>query len=155
MWTLTSPKPEDTQELGRALAAVAEPGTVVALTGDMGAGKTCFAQGVGDGLWVAGPIVSPTFILVAEYEGQLPLLHADLWRLEPGELEQVGLEESLERWRGVALVEWADRFPALLPADHLRVALLHRDGGREIRIEATGTRSDAVLERWRARWDAA
>lgn len=154
MWTFVSREPRDTQELGRLLAAVAEPGTVVALSGDMGAGKTCFAQGVGEGLWVAGPIVSPTFVLVAEYEGQLPLLHADLWRLERGEAEQTGLEEALESWRGVALVEWADRFPELLPWDHLRVLLLHREAGRELRVEATGPRHEEILFRWKERWDA-
>ena len=154
MWWVRCEEAEDTWRLGQALAEVARPGTVVSLDGDLGAGKTCFSQGVGAGLEVAEPVVSPTFILVAEYEGRLPLLHADAYRLEPGEVEQIGLEESLEGWPGVALVEWATRVEEALPGDRLRVLLLLDEPGRRVEITATGKRSAAVLDAWRARWEA-
>ena len=150
MWQVVCRDPSSTQALGAALGASAPPGTVVALRGDLGAGKTCFGQGVGDGLGITDDIVSPTFILIAEYEGRLPLLHADVYRLEPGESEGIGLEESLESWPGLALVEWAERFPEVLPADHLTVRIDIEDEARRLTIQASGPRSVAALARWRA-----
>ena len=155
MWTLRCPKLEDTRELGRALAEVATEPVRVALSGDMGAGKTSFAQGVGDGLGVFEPVVSPTFVLVSEYRAWVPLLHADVWRLTEPELAEIGLEETIEGWSGVALVEWADRFPTILPHDHLRVQItIGDDEVRVIAVSATGPAHDAVLARWREAWDA-
>ena len=149
MWQVVCQTPEQTQALGAALVASAEPGQVVARSGDLGAGKTCFSQGVGEGLGVGEDVVSPTFILIAEYEGRLPLLHADVYRLEAEELPGVGLEESLDDWPGLALVEWAGRFPEVLPADHLTVTLAIEGEARRITITASGPRSKAALVRWR------
>jgi len=150
MWTVHSDDPQRTHTLGAALGAVALPSTVVALVGDLGAGKTCFAQGVGEGLGVQQPVVSPTFVLMAEYPGRLPLLHADTYRIAAADLPGVGLEETLEQWEGVALLEWADRFPDLLPADHLQVLLQHTDGGRTLTVSACGPRHLELLASWRA-----
>ena len=84
-FSLRCASPDDTRALGRRLGAIARPGLAVALTGTLGAGKTVFAKGVGEGLGVAQPIASPTFVLLAVYdEGRLPLWHADLYRLQPG-----------------------------------------------------------------------
>ena len=152
MWNVICATNEDTQALGSLLGLCATSGSVVALVGDLGAGKTSFAQGVGVGLGVAQPVVSPTFVLVAEYpDGRLPLLHADTYRLEAGELEGTGLEESLEQWPGIALVEWADRFPEVLPGDHLVVRLNYEGAGRAVSISATGPEHQILLDRWRAR----
>ena len=153
MWTLVSPDPDTTRALGRTLGRVAGAGVVVALVGDLGAGKTCFAQGVGQGLEVADAVVSPTFVLIAEHEGRLPLLHADAYRLAAHELPGLGLEEAIEGWPGVALVEWADRFPEVLPCDRLEVHLTEAPEGRRVAIAATGPLHDAVLEVWRDAWD--
>ncbi len=157
-WTCCLDRPEVTRALGRALASCAMGGEVVGLRGGLGAGKTCFAQGVGEGLGVAGPVTSPTFVLVNEYPAPLPLLHADLYRLEAGELEGVGLEEQLETWPGVALVEWAERFPDVLPLDHLELhlELLPSDGAltpRQATLSASGPRSQRQLEEWRERFE--
>jgi tRNA threonylcarbamoyladenosine biosynthesis protein TsaE len=153
MWIVTLADPAATRALGAALGRAVDGPAVVALVGDLGAGKTSLAQGVGDGMGVPEDIVSPTFTLVAEYEGRLPLLHADVYRLEAHELEHIGLEEQLERWPGLALVEWADRFPDLIPIDHI-ACQLHTlgAGGREARIAAAGA-GVHLLERWRAEHD--
>lgn len=150
MCVWTSQDVAATQALGRALARVApDRGLVVALVGDLGAGKTAFAQGVGQGLEVGVPIVSPTFVLVAEYEGTRPLLHADVYRIEEQDLPGVGLEELLETWPGVALVEWADRFVDILPDDHLVVRLEVEEDQRLLSVEATGPAAAAALAAWR------
>ena len=147
MWSAESRDVARTRSLGRALARVATPGTVLALTGDLGAGKTAFVQGIGEGLAVEGPVVSPTFVLVAEHAGRLPLLHADLYRLEPAELPGLGLEEALERWEGVAAVEWSERAPEIFPADHLRVEIAVLDENRRrFTLTAGGPRHLPLLD---------
>lgn len=142
---------EATQTLGLALGRIAGSGTVVALYGDLGAGKTSFSQGVGRGLGIQASIVSPTFVLMAEYEdGRLPLLHADAYRLSGTEVHSIGLDEAVENWPGVALVEWADRVLDVLPEDHLDVRIEHATRGRMATLRATGPIHKRVLERWMA-----
>ena len=130
---------EETQALGVRLGQQLRGGEVVLLCGDLGAGKTCLAQGVGEGLGVTTAVQSPTFVIVQAHEGgRLPLWHMDLYRLrDEAEVEQTGVEELLDG-DGVALIGWADRHPWVLPADHLRITLTHVDGGRAVRAEATG-----------------
>ena len=150
MWSIGTSSVEETRALGKALGACADVGTVVALVGELGAGKTCFCQGVGAGLGILQPVLSPTFVLIAEYPGgRLPLLHADNYRLRPGEEEGIGLEERLEQWPGVALVEWADRFDQLLPEDHLRVVIAHAGVDRTVSVRGTGPKHAALLDTWR------
>ena len=98
--------PEVTQALGRRFAELAVPGTVLSLNGPLGAGKTCFAQGVGRGLGIEGPITSPTFIICAVYpDARLPLHHADFYRLgDSSELVELGLDEVMGV-EGIALIE--------------------------------------------------
>ncbi len=153
MWSVQSADPVETRALGHLLGRVARPGTVVALNGPLGAGKTCFAQGVGEGLDLEEPVVSPTFVLVIEYEAPRPLLHADAYRLRPEEVEEVGLEEALERWDGLALVEWASRIPEAMPLDHVVVAFHLTEPGRTLEISATGPRSSANVTAWREAWE--
>ncbi len=141
MTTLVTRDPDDTHALGARLGRVAEPGTVVALIGDLGAGKTVFARGVGEGLGVQTRVSSPTFVIVQTHEGgRLPYWHADFYRLSVSdELEQLGLDEVLEG-PGVTVIEWADRFPECLPADRLEVRIDDDDDGRRITLRATGSR---------------
>jgi tRNA threonylcarbamoyladenosine biosynthesis protein TsaE len=120
-----SDSPEATQAAGARLAEALGPGDVVALTGELGAGKTCFTQGVAQGLGVTGHAVSPTFVLVNEYRGRLPVHHVDAYRTESlTELLDLGLDE-LFSGDGVTIVEWADKLLPLLPARAIHV---HIDG---------------------------
>lgn len=113
--------PEETQAAGARLAERLRPGDVVALTGELGAGKTCFTQGLARGLGVTGRAVSPTFVLINEYRGRLPVHHVDAYRTESlTELLDLGLEE-LFAGDGVTIVEWADKLLPLLPADAIHV----------------------------------
>ena len=127
-----SHSPEQTRAIGRRLGELALPGLVVLLSGELGAGKTCFAKGVAAGLAVAAetPVTSPSYTLLNIHQGRLPLYHFDLYRLATvGDLEELGYDEHAEK-DGVTLVEWAERLAAPLPAA-LRVTLVPR--GREER----------------------
>jgi tRNA threonylcarbamoyladenosine biosynthesis protein TsaE len=149
MWTVELIGVEATLTLGAALGRTAVAGTVAALHGDLGAGKTSLSQGVGHGLGIKASIVSPTFILMAEYEdGRLPLLHADAFRLSGTEARSIGLDEAVESWPGVALVEWAGRVPDVLPDDHLDIRIAHAGDGRTATVRASGPRHEQVLQAW-------
>jgi tRNA threonylcarbamoyladenosine biosynthesis protein TsaE len=110
MATFISHSPADTEALGDQLGRVAQRGWVIALSGDLGAGKTQFVKGVARGLGVSERVHSPTFMLVAEYGGgRLKLFHLDLYRLEtPAQIQSAGVEEFLQP-DGVAVIEWAER----------------------------------------------
>ena len=147
MWTISLDNVDATRSLGRRLGESAPPGAVVALRGELGAGKTALAKGVGAGLGVTAIVTSPTFILMAVYEGgRLPLYHADLYRLgDESELLELGLDEALEG-DGLSLVEWPDRFPGVLPADHLEIHLRWTgEDTREATVRAHGPRAAALL----------
>jgi tRNA threonylcarbamoyladenosine biosynthesis protein TsaE len=109
---------EETFRLGRDFAASLKPGDVLALCGDLAAGKTQFVKGLAAGLGVATEVTSPTFTLIHEYRGgRLPLYHVDLYRLETeDEALKIGIDEYLES-DGVTAIEWADKFAALVPGD--------------------------------------
>jgi len=138
---LHSSREEDTLEIARALGAVLVPGDVVALSGDLGAGKTVFAKGVGEALGIsADRIVSPSFTIVTEHLGTVPFLHVDVYRLS-GEREaaDIGLEEVLNG-EGVCLVEWAEKIATLLPKSCIKVKFLFSDeGGRRLILAAEDT----------------
>ena len=123
--------PEETASAGERLGRVLPPGAVVALTGELGAGKTCFIQGVVRGLGVDRRATSPTFVLVNEYRGRVPVFHVDLYRIERlDEIDDLGFPDAFDRG-AVTLVEWADKLGPLLPPDAIRV---HIDGvGDEVR----------------------
>jgi tRNA threonylcarbamoyladenosine biosynthesis protein TsaE len=134
-----------TKAIAAALAGLLEPGDVVGLTGDLGAGKTRFVQGAAAALEVEEPVVSPTFMLVRSYDGRVPVHHVDAYRLRgAAELEDLGLEEVLPA-DAVAFVEWADRVADALPS-WLELALHTRpDEVREIRLRAHGAAWSARL----------
>jgi tRNA threonylcarbamoyladenosine biosynthesis protein TsaE len=110
-----------TAALGERLGKTLEPGAVVALTGELGAGKTCFVQGLVRGLGVTLRATSPTFVLINEYRGRMPVHHVDLYRVDRrADIEDLGLSEIFGG-DGVTLVEWAEKLGALLPHDAIRV----------------------------------
>ncbi|HND34317.1 MAG TPA: tRNA (adenosine(37)-N6)-threonylcarbamoyltransferase complex ATPase subunit type 1 TsaE [Myxococcota bacterium] len=138
MRSYSSANPSETRALGQRLAEKLRPGHLILLHGDLGAGKTCFTQGIAAGLGVDGPVQSPTFILIAEYPAaRVPLRHVDLYRLErTEEILALGLEERLDD--GVWVVEWAERFADSWPADRLEVELQEEGEGRRLIFRATG-----------------
>jgi tRNA threonylcarbamoyladenosine biosynthesis protein TsaE len=117
---------EATRSLGISLGQSLPAGSVILLEGDLGAGKTTLVQGIGEGLGITEPIVSPTFTLINEYtEGRLPLYHLDLYRLQPAEVEALNLEsywEGTEVPLGIVAIEWAERLP-YLPSRYLACPL--------------------------------
>jgi tRNA threonylcarbamoyladenosine biosynthesis protein TsaE len=133
---LATTSPEETDAAGQRLGATLGPGDVVALSGELGAGKTVFVQGLVRALGVTTTATSPTFVLVNEYRGRLPVHHVDAYRTAGlAELLDLGLEEMMDG-DGVTVIEWADRLESLLPARAVRV----RIGGvgdepREITID--------------------
>jgi tRNA threonylcarbamoyladenosine biosynthesis protein TsaE len=121
-----------TRKLGIMFGRSLNAGSVILLEGDLGAGKTTLVQGIGEGLGIPDPIVSPTFTLVNEYtEGRVPLYHLDLYRLEPNEVATLNLEtywEGVEVIPGIVAIEWAERMP-YKPDCYLNVCLSHGDEG--------------------------
>jgi tRNA threonylcarbamoyladenosine biosynthesis protein TsaE len=132
--TVVTRSPWQTRCLAERIAALLEPGDVVVLEGDLGAGKTAFVQGVAAALGIEEPVLSPTFVIVREYEGALSLAHVDVYRLEsPAQIADLGLEELLDGTR-VALIEWGDRVRALLPPDRLEVKIELGDAPEDRRV---------------------
>jgi tRNA threonylcarbamoyladenosine biosynthesis protein TsaE len=149
---LVSVSPEATREIAARLATVAQPGDVVCLWGELGAGKTVFAKGFGAGLGVTETISSPSFVLMGEYAGRLPLFHIDLYRLSSAqEAVDGGLLDDRQA-SGVVLIEWPDRLGEALPEDRLDVRI---DGGadepRTLRLEGHGVVGERYLGAERTR----
>ena len=140
-------EPAETRALGARLAAVARPGDVIAVTGDLGAGKTELAKGFGRGLGVAGTVSSPSFVLMAEHAGRLPFFHLDLYRLDgPDAAVAAGLLDEREE-EGVTLIEWAERLGGEIPPDRLDVRIeTLADDGRRIHLHATDAAYGRYLE---------
>ena len=136
-----------TEALGRRLADLLFPGAVVALVGPLGAGKTHLVRAIAEGLGVDPRAVSsPTFVLIQEYAGRLPVYHFDTYRL-PGEsaFAELGVEEYFEG-DGVCLIEWADRVVNCLPEEHLTITLsVTGETARRARIEGRGGRYVALV----------
>lgn len=130
---------QETEALGKRLGERLKPGTVIAYTGDLGAGKTAFTRGLAKGLGIPGQVTSPTFTIVNEYEGgRLPLFHFDMYRLEDADsLFDIGWEDYLDRG-GVCAVEWSENVREALPPDAVTVTIARcpeNDGWRSITIE--------------------
>jgi tRNA threonylcarbamoyladenosine biosynthesis protein TsaE len=148
-YTTTSTAVARTRSLGRRVAKLLRAGDIALLQGPLGAGKTAFAQGVGAGLKVEGPVTSPTFVLMALHEGgSLPLYHADLYRLTASE-EVAELELTAQAADGVLLVEWPERGLDALPDEHLLIVIELVEGEpdeRRITLVANGARYQRVLD---------
>jgi len=148
----------DTRALAAAVASLLEPGDVVALAGDLGAGKTTFVQGSAETLGVTGPVVSPTFTLVREYEGRIPVTHVDVYRLNRlQDVLDLGFEDFLDG-RSVVFVEWGDVIEGLLPESWMEVELTgeNESGADEDDEERDRPRTVTVSVRgpaWASRWE--
>jgi tRNA threonylcarbamoyladenosine biosynthesis protein TsaE len=141
---------EATRSLGISLGQSLPAGSVILLEGDLGAGKTTLIQGIGEGLGITEPIVSPTFTLINEYtEGRLPLYHLDLYRLQPAEVEALNLEsywEGIEVPLGIVAIEWAERLP-YLPSRYLSVQITYlADSGRQAELVPVGAFLDELVK---------
>lgn len=151
---IKSHSPEETQRLGTELGKLSQAGDVFLLVGNLGSGKTCLTQGIAWGLDVREYAFSPTFVIVREYHGRLPLYHIDLYRLD--HLEEVidlGLDEYVYG-NGVCVVEWADKGMAALPKESLLITLEHiAETERSIRLEAKGQHYSQLMESLRQTWN--
>ncbi len=127
-WEFRSNHPDDTRRLGHAIGELACGGEIICLVGDLGAGKTLLTQGIAEGLSVQGYVNSPTFTIVCEYEGRLPLYHMDLYRLDdPQMLEDIGFEEYLSE-DGVTVIEWAEKAGSWMPKECLLIRIERIEG---------------------------
>ncbi|MEN6521849.1 MAG: tRNA (adenosine(37)-N6)-threonylcarbamoyltransferase complex ATPase subunit type 1 TsaE [Armatimonadota bacterium] len=147
MFTICTDNAEETMAFGEALGSRLGSGDVIALYGDLGAGKTTMTKGIALGAGVDAEIHSPTFTLIHEHAGRVPFYHVDLYRLTGDEdIEFLGLEEYLYG-DGIVVIEWADRAPKLLPAERIEINLGYTDDDRrEIRIGATSERLNEIIE---------
>lgn len=133
-----SHSPEETEQLGEQLGRTLRPGSVVAYRGDLGMGKTAFTRGLARGLGCTCRVTSPTFTIVNEYSGALPLFHFDMYRLDSSdELFDIGWEDYLSRG-GVCAVEWSERVEDALPDDTLWVSIARGTGENDRIITVTG-----------------
>ncbi|MFA5054987.1 MAG: tRNA (adenosine(37)-N6)-threonylcarbamoyltransferase complex ATPase subunit type 1 TsaE [Dehalococcoidia bacterium] len=142
----TSRSPEETQRLGRELGRAARSGDVILLVGNLGAGKTCLTQGIAWGLDIDGYARSPSFVVVNEYKGRLPMYHIDLYRLDNiAEIADIGLDDYLYG-RGLCVVEWADKAIDLLPPQNLLIEIdMIGDNERNLALMSHGERYKAML----------
>lgn len=136
---ITTNSPTETEAVGASLAAKLEPGSVIAFTGDLGAGKTAFTRGLAKGLGIEERVTSPTFTIVNEYEGgRLPLFHFDMYRLgSADELFDIGWEDYLARG-GVCAVEWSENIADALEEDTIRVDIRRGEHDSQRVITITG-----------------
>ena len=147
---LISHSPEQTQELGKRIGRLAQAGDVILLVGDLGTGKTCLTQGIAWGLDIEEYALSPSFVIMRELYGRLPLYHIDLYRLDRiEESVDLGLDDYLYG-RGVCVVEWAEKALSILPREYLLIEINYiSDTGRSFGIKPNGQRySELVAKLW-------
>jgi tRNA threonylcarbamoyladenosine biosynthesis protein TsaE len=143
---LISHSPEGTQKLGVKLGELALPGDVFLLVGGLGAGKTCLTQGIAWGLGIKEYAASPSFVVVRELYGRLPLYHIDFYRLDHlEEIAELGLDDYL-CGKGVSVVEWAEKGLSLLPEEHLLIEISYlSDTERSLKLKPSGRRYRKVI----------
>ena len=137
---------EQTQKFGMSIGKLAEPGDIFLLIGDLGAGKTCLTQGIAYGLDIHEYTLSPSFIIMRELHGRLPLYHMDFYRLDNiAEISDLGLDDYLFG-KGVCVIEWANKGLTVLPEDHLLIKIDYlADNERSFAVEAKGERYVRIL----------
>lgn len=147
---LITHNPEQTQKLGEALGKLAEPGDIFLLVGELGAGKTCLTQGIAWGLGIKEYTLSPSFVIMRELHGRLPLYHMDFYRLDNvEEISDLGLDDYLYG-KGLCVIEWANKGLAVLPEDHLLIQIDSISGNeRSFNIQPNGERYINVVKRLR------
>lgn len=136
---------DETLKIATKLGTIVKPGDVILLEGDLGAGKTTFTQGLAKGLEVKRHVNSPTFTIIKEYIGRIPLYHMDVYRLEDQD-EDLGFDEYFDG-DGVTVVEWPSMITDFLPNEYLKISLFHKGNNeREMIIEPKGKRYEKVCE---------
>lgn len=155
LWMITTKSPEETQAFGAILGALLDGGEVILLVGSLGAGKTTLTQGIAKGLEVDAYTKSPSFVLVNEYQGRLPLYHMDLYRIEDSnEAWDLGLDDYMDG-HSVLVAEWGDRAPAAFPSDHLRIEIqVGSETQRTFTLAPEGPTAARLVERVSSRWPA-
>ncbi len=148
---LISHSPEQTQRLGAGIGELALPGDVFLLVGDLGTGKTCLTQGIAWGLGIKEYAASPSFVVVRELYGRLPLYHIDLYRLDHiEEIVELGLDDYLYG-NGVCVVEWAEKGLSVLPEEHLLIQISHlSDTERNFQLKPSGKRYLEIMTQLKA-----
>ena len=149
-----SHSPEQTRQIGSDLGELTQGGNLILLVGDLGAGKTCFAQGVARGLGFSGYASSPSFVLVREYPGRLKVYHIDFYRLDTiEEIADLGIDDYLVG-DGVCVIEWADKVLNWLPRDHLVIKFAHlAEDERRLRFEPRGKRYTDLVRQLKEKWN--
>ena len=153
MVQITSPTPQKTERIGSFLGEMFTKGDIIAICGELGTGKTTLVRGMARGMGIEeGEVASPSFTLVNEYRGSLPLFHVDLYRLS-GETELIGIDyEEYIRGEGVTVIEWADRIPRAVPHDALWITMRYLDAElREITLRGHGDRYEMMIDGFRRR----
>lgn len=157
-WSTVTKSSRQTMNWGKKLGKLVQGGEIIGLVGELGAGKTCFVRGFAEGIGVGKDawVRSPTFTLINEYNGRLPVYHIDLYRVaQPAEQAGLDLREYLYG-DGVSLVEWFGYLPADEVDEHLEISLTHLGGAqRELKFAAHGERYEAILARLFSRREAA
>ena len=137
---------KETREIGFKLGKLLKPGSIVCLIGDLGAGKTTMTQSLAEALEVDDYITSPTFTIVNEYEGKMPLYHFDVYRIGCSEeMYDIGFDEYING-EGVCIIEWANIIEDILPDDYLKIELKYKDMGREMTLIRHGEEYEKIVE---------
>ncbi|HHW48539.1 MAG TPA: tRNA (adenosine(37)-N6)-threonylcarbamoyltransferase complex ATPase subunit type 1 TsaE [Clostridiaceae bacterium] len=145
---------EQTVNVGKRLGQMLKQGDIICLIGDLGAGKTAFTGGIADALGITGYITSPTFTIINEYEGKIPLYHFDVYRIaDPEELYELGFDEYIDG-DGIVVIEWADLIKEVLPSEYIQVTIEkdteNGENERIITIEFKGGKNEKRLEEIKA-----
>ena len=123
--------------------------TAIGLIGDLGAGKTHFVQGIANGMGISQTPTSPTFTILSEYEGEIPLLHGDFYRVTVDDFTNLDLEDIIEEWEGVSIIEWADLFPEQLPVDVLWIKIeIVSENERSISAWSKSQHLQDLIHKW-------
>jgi len=141
---IESHNPEETRALGERIGRAAQAGDVLLLSGELGAGKTLFVQGIARGLGYESPVSSKSFVILGQYAGRVTLYHADLYRLEdPEQVQELGLDEITAD--GVLAVEWPERAESVLPVERLLIRFeVTSEDTRRLHLEPRGARAEAL-----------
>ncbi len=147
---LVSKSPGETRIIGKHLGELAEAGDIYILTGKLGAGKTTLTQGIASGLGITDCVLSPSFVLIRELKGRLPLYHIDLYRLDKAEeISELGLDDYLYG-NGVTVIEWGEKAGQIIPEDNLTVELVYvSDSERRLNFKANGERYHELIKELR------
>lgn len=143
---ITSHSPSQTHQLGLIIGTLSQPGDIVLLSGPLGVGKTCLAQGIAKALGIREDTASPSYVLMREFSGRIPLYHMDLYRLEFNEISELGLDDYLYG-HGLCVIEWAEKGQFIMPEQHLQLTLAYdTDTIRLITITHCGKRYTDMVE---------